>query len=564
MGKKLIIVGGVAAGATAAARARRLDEDAEIMIFERGPYVSFANCGLPYFLSGDIPKRSQLLLQTPEGFYSRYRVNVETNTEVVAIDRAAKTVTVRGEEGERTVAYDSLILAQGGTPVKPPIPGIERPEVHTLWTVPDMDGLQKALKGLQPGAPVAVIGGGFVGLEVAEAFAKRGFQTTVIEKMPTVLPHLDPEFGRLAQEELAAHGVTVLTGLGVKAFEEKTLVLEDDRRIPSEATLLSIGVRSRLELAQAAGLELGPWGGLKVDAQLRTSDPAIWAAGDMVEIPHRVSGQVGRVPLAGPANRQGRLAAENALGGQARYSGALGSSVVKVMDLTLASTGLTEAGAQAAGFDAAAAVVYKDQHVSYMPNPQKIFLKLVFDQTSRKVLGVQTAGRDGAEKRVDAAAVAFAAGFTVDQLAELDLAYAPPYNSAHDGLNMAAFVAQNHLSGNDPVLTAAGAYEAVHGAAAVPGGPSAGVYLIDLRTRGERAKDGGLTGSIAIPVDELRDRLAELSPDKTVLVYDKDGSLGHVAARQLRQRGFARVFNLTGGAAALRLEPRWTWNGAEA
>jgi NADPH-dependent 2,4-dienoyl-CoA reductase/sulfur reductase-like enzyme len=340
---KVLIIGGVAAGATAAARARRLDETAEITVLERGPYVSYANCGLPYFISRDIEVRSKLLLQTPEGFERRYRVQVRVNTEALEIDRAGQRVRVRTTgAAEEWLAYDTLLLAQGGTPIRPPLPGATAPHVFTLWTVPDMDRLHTFLEEAKP-ATAVVVGGGFIGLEMAEALVARGVKTTVVELAPTVLGVLDREFGVQVQGELARHGVQALTGVGLKAIGERDVELADGRRVPGELVLLSVGVKPELGLARAAGLALGTSGAVLVDETLRTSDEHIWAAGDMVEVTHLVSKKHVRIPLAGPANRQGRIAASNMLGAPMKYRAcALGTSVVKMFEATAAMTGLSE------------------------------------------------------------------------------------------------------------------------------------------------------------------------------------------------------------------------------
>ncbi len=451
----LLIVGGVAGGATAAARARRISETAAITVLERGPYVSYANCGLPYFVSRDIEKRSKLLLQTPEGFESRYGVKVLVETEALEIDRAGKRVRVRGPEGESWIPYDSLILAQGGTPVMPAVPGIDAPHVFRMWTVPDMDRIHAFIDSRKP-ATAVIAGGGFIGLEMAEAFVQRGIATTVVELLPRLMSAMDPEFGGLIAARLEAHGVRVVTGTGVKAVraEPREVELGDGSRLPADVVLFSVGVRPQLGLARQAGLAIGSSGGLRVDEHLRTSDPHIWAAGDMNEVVHKVSGRLVRIPLAGPANRQGRIAATNALGGDMRYAGALGSSVVKVFDATAAGTGLTEKAAREAGFDTGSAIVVKDHHAAYYPGAKEMVLKIVYDRKNARLLGAQAFGDAGVEKRIDAAAVALQGRLTLHDLAEVDLAYAPPYGSANDPLNVAAFVGENDLSGYSPLVSA--------------------------------------------------------------------------------------------------------------
>ena len=430
---------------------------AEITVVERGPYVSYANCGLPYYISKDITKRSKLLLQTPEGFDSRYRVQVLVETEALEIDRAGKRVRVKGAAGESWLEYDALILAQGGTPVMPPVPGIDSPNVFRLWTVPDMDRIVEFIDGKKP-ASALIAGGGFIGMEMAEAFVQRGIATTIVELLPRVMSTMDPEFGGMIARHMESHGVTVRTGVGLKKIDAgcSTAQLTDGSTVPAGIVLVAAGVRAELALAKNAGLALGAAGGLQVDDHLRTSDPSIWAAGDMNEVLHKVSGRTVRVPMAGPANRQGRIAASNALGMSMRYAGALGSSVVKVFDLTAAGTGLTETAARSAGFDAGAAIVVKDHHASYYPGGKELVLKVVYDRGSGRLLGGQALGAEGVEKRIDALAAALHGKMTLDDLAEIDFSYSPPYSSANDPLNVAAFAGLNDLSGYAPLTNARG------------------------------------------------------------------------------------------------------------
>jgi NADPH-dependent 2,4-dienoyl-CoA reductase/sulfur reductase-like enzyme/rhodanese-related sulfurtransferase len=547
MGIRLAIIGGVAGGATAAARARRVSEEAEIILVERGPYVSFANCGLPYFISGDITKRSKLLLQTPEGFDSRYNAKVLVNTEAMEIDRAGKRVRLAGPEGERWIEYDKLILAQGGNPIKPPLPGADSPNVFTLWTVPDMDRISAYIESRKPESAV-VVGGGFIGLEMAEAFRARGLDTTVVELLPRVMPTMDGEFGSMIAAKLEEKGVHVVAGTGLKAVhpEAGEVELEGGRRIPAGIVLLSIGVRPELALAKAAGLALGASGGLEVDEFLRTSDPDIYAAGDMVEVLHIVSGRKVRIPLAGPANRQGRIAASNALGMRMKYSGAQGTSVVKLFDATAASSGLGEKAAREAGFEVGAALLYKDHHASYYPGASELVLKLVYDRKSSRLLGAQAFGAEGVEKRIDVLATAIRGKMTLDDIAELDLAYSPPYSSANDPVNMAAFIAQNDLSGYAPLETAAALK------AAIAAGEAA--FVLDVRNRAEY-EAGHIAGALNLPLDELRyDGLEGLPRDRVIHIHCRSGFRAHLALRILKARGFERLVNVTGGYMAIQAE----------
>ncbi len=550
MGKRIVILGGVAGGATAAARARRVSEKADITLIERGPYVSFANCGLPYYVSGAIAKRSKLLLQTPEGFDARYGVKVLVETEAVEIDRGAKRVRAVGPEGESWIPYDKLILAQGGNPILPPLPGLDSPNVFKLWTVPDVDRIMAFLETRSPSSAL-IAGGGFVGLEMAEAFRQRGLETTVVELMPRIMSTMDPEFGAMIAASLEEHGVRVLTGLGLAAVRgpEGLAELTDGSVVPAGIVLLSIGVRPELALAKSAGLRIGPSGGLEVDEELKTSDPDIYAAGDMIEVLHEVSGRRVRVPLAGPANRQGRIAASNALGMHMKYNGALGTSVFKVFDGVAASTGLGEKAAREAGFEVGAAIVYKDNHASYYPGGKELALKIVYDRKSARLLGAQAFGSEGVEKRIDVLAAALLARMTLDDIAELDLAYAPPFSSANDPVNVAAFVAQNDVSGYSPLETAAGLKAAL--AAAKSGGPPA--LVLDVRNVGEY-EEGHVARSLNLPLDELRFRLDEAPRGIRIHLHCRSGFRAHLALRILKGNGFDDVVNVTGGYMAILAE----------
>jgi len=540
---KILIIGGVAGGATAAARARRVSESAEITLLERGPYVSFANCGLPYFISGDITKRSQLLLQTPEGFDSRYGVKVHVNTEAVEIDRTNRRVRAAGPDGEQWFEYDKLILAQGGNPILPPLPGHDSANAFKLWTVPDMDRIQAYIKNENPKTAV-VAGGGFIGLEMAEAFHSRGLAVTVVELAPQLMSVMDREFGERIKSHLEKNGIAVEVGVGLKAVlpDTKEVELSDGRKLAADLVLFSVGVRPELTLAKQAGLTLGESGGLLVDTSLRTSDPDIYGAGDMTEVVQKVSGRKVRIPLAGPANRQGRIAATNALGGKMEYRGALGTSVVKLVDATAASTGLTEKAARDAGFDTGVSIVHKLHHASYYPGGKELTLKLVYDRKNGRLLGGQAFGFEGVEKRVDVLATALHGKMTVEDLSELDLAYAPPYSSGNDPINMAAFVAMNNLSGFSPTLTP--------DEAAARFKPDTAVIL-DVRNLNEYEK-GHIPGALNIPVDELRSRLAEVPANRELFVHCASGFRSHLAVRILKEHGFTSVWNITGGYTSIQ------------
>jgi NADPH-dependent 2,4-dienoyl-CoA reductase/sulfur reductase-like enzyme/rhodanese-related sulfurtransferase len=545
---KLLIIGGVAGGATAAARARRVSESAEITLVERGPFVSYANCGLPYFISRDITKRSKLLLQSPEGFDSRYGVKVLVETEALEIDRAGKRVRVKGPDGEAWLGYDSLILAQGGTPAMPPVSGIDSPNVFRLWAIPDMDGIIEFIEVNTPASAV-IAGGGFIGMEMAEAFVQRGISTTVVELLPRLMSTMDPEFGGMIARRLESHGVSVRTGVGIAEIDPGGAVkLSDGSRVPGAIVLVAAGVKPELTLARNAGLALGKAGGLVVDEHLRTSDPAIWAAGDMNEVVHKVSGRTARVPMAGPANRQGRIAASNALGMSMKYSGALGSSVVRIFDAVAASTGLTETAARAAGFDAAAAIVVKDHHASYYPGGKELVLKLVYERPSGRLLGGQAFGEEGVEKRIDALAAALHGKMTLSDLAEIDFAYSPPFSSANDPLNVAAFAGLNDISGYAPLVGAEEARKLLAEPAAAPGGTRP--VLLDVRNLNE-FETSHVRGALHIPVDELRFRLDEVPRDALILTHCRSGFRSHLALRILKENGWNNVRNVTGGFVAM-------------
>ncbi|MFW6215327.1 MAG: FAD-dependent oxidoreductase [Alkalispirochaetaceae bacterium] len=541
--ERILIIGGVAAGATAAARARRVSKEAEITILEAGRDISFANCGLPYYISGDIDRRSKLILQSPESFREQYNVRVEVETEVTAIDRDRHTVTARRKGEELTLSYDKLILAQGGKPVVPPIPGVEKSHVFSLWTLEDMDAIETRIQRAEPRKAV-VIGGGFIGLEMVEALRKRGIAVDLVERLPHVMPYLEPEIAGYLQEELLAYDVGVYTNAAVTSIGDRTVTLEDGRSLEAEMVLISVGVKPTLTVAQEAGLELGEAGGLLVDETLRTTDPDIFAAGDMVEIEHRVSGRKVRIPLAGPANRQGRIAATNALGGQMRYPGGQGTSIVKLFEATAGSTGLSLAQARGAGIDAESVVIHKDNHTSYYPGATLVTVLLVYERSTGKILGGQTAGSEGADKRLDVLATAIAAGMSVSDLGELDLAYAPPFGSANDPINMAAFVAENRISGFSPSLTAGeldGYLESLHGSS---------LAVVDLRDPFSFQRSH-IRGSYNVALGRLVQRAQQLPKGVPLLLISDDGKKGHQGLRMLRQAGFEEVRNLLGGYTSL-------------
>lgn len=533
---KLVIVGGVAGGASAAARARRLDEQAEIVMLERGEFISFANCGLPYHVGGVIPQRDSLLVMTPERFKARFNVDVRIRQEVTAIQRDRKVVTVKrldtGESYEE--AYDRLILATGSRPVVLPIPGADGPGVHTLWTMGDMD---RILASLEQGVRrAAVIGAGFIGVEVAENLQRRGVEVHLVDVLPHVLRTLDAEMAQPLHQELTAKGVALHLSQAAAAIERTppagplTVVLQGGERLEADVVILAVGVRPNSELAAAAGLELAPCKGIAVDEHLRTSDPSIYAAGDAVAVKDAVCGELALIPLAGPANRQGRIAADNACGRERRYRGSLGTNVVQVFGLTAASVGRTAEALSAAKVPFRRVYVHPLSNASYYPGAEPLHMKLLF-RDDGTLLGGQVVGRKNVEKQVDVLATAMQAGLTVHDLAEVELCYAPPYGSAKSPVNVAGMVAANLLRGDS---------DAVY-----PDALPKDAVLLDVREPAETDL-GVITGSVLIPLGKLRQRLGELPRDRQVVAICKVGLRGYVAERILKQHGF-RAANLSGG-----------------
>lgn len=537
---KLLIVGGVAGGASAAARARRLSEDAHIVLFERGPDVSFANCGLPYYLGGEIADRDKLLVVTPERLRTRLNLDVRTRTSVEAIDRAGKKVRARdlatGREYEE--AYDKLILAPGAAPIRPPLPGIDSPGIFTLRNLQDMDRIKAKLD--QGVRQAVVVGAGFIGLELVENFVRRGIATTVVELQDQVLPPFDKEMTTPIAEELANKGVSLLLGQSAEAFESSpdglVVRLKSGQRLPAQLVVLGVGVRPENKLAVEAGLEVGPRGGIRVNEHLQTSDPDIYAVGDAIEVKDFVTGDPAQVPLAGPANRQGRIAADNIFGRMVRYRGTQGTAIVRVFDRTAALTGASEKALRRAKRAYRKVYVHPTHHASYYPGAQAMTLKLLFDPETGKVLGAQAVGGEGVDKRIDVLAVAVQAGMTVFDLEEMELAYSPQYGSAKDPINMAGFVASGLLRGDHP-------QEDVEAVLAAPAGERP--FLLDVRTPQEFA-GGHVPDAVNIPVDDLRSRLGELPHDHEIAVYCQVGQRGYLATRILRQAGYAAA-NVGGG-----------------
>lgn len=544
MSPKIVIVGGVAGGMSAATRARRVNEQAEIIVLEKSGYISFANCGLPYFISGQITEEKDLLLTTPERVKERFRIDARVHHEVTRIDRERHLVEGIDHQTQTpfSLHYDKLILAPGASPIVPNIEGIRASNAFLLRNVEDTQQLWRYLEQAKP-RRATVIGGGFIGLEMLEALHARNIDVVLIEKAPHVLPMLDAEMSGWIEGELARNGVGVRVGSGLHAFEVEQdkiarVVTEAGERIDTELVLLSIGVRPNLELAKMAGITIGSAGGMAVDEFRRTSDPDIYAVGDAAEVVHGVTEQTARIPLAGAANRHGRLAGEHAASGAARKSpSVLGTAVVRVFGLDVAITGLSRREAVAKGYDVDTAIVHPNHHAGYYPGAKQMHLMLVFERTTRKVLGAQAIGAEGVDKRIDVIATLLHFGGTIDDLSELDLSYAPQFGSAKDPVHYAAFVAQNQADGW------------TRGVDQVP----VDAQLVDVRSKSEVAR-GRLEGAIHIPLDELRSRLGELDRNRPVTVYCQVGVRGHAATRLLLGSGFRDVTNLKGGYvhAALR------------
>lgn len=530
--RRVVIIGGVAGGMSTATRLRRLDADASITVLERSGHVSFANCGLPYYVGGVITDEEELTLQTPESLDARFRLDVHTDTEAVAVDPAARTVTTRHlPDGETSVLpYDDLVLSTGAAPVRPPIPGYDR--VRSLRTVEDAARLFAEVQDAPRTA--AVIGAGFIGLEVAENLVHQGLAVTIVEASPQVLPPLDPELAILVRDELEGHGVTVHTGVGVTAIGTSSVTLADGRELPADVVVGAIGVRPETSLAVGAGLAIGPSGGVAVDAANRTSDPHIYAVGDMVEKADAVSGTTSLIALANVANRQGRRVADAIAGRPLHGTASLGTAIVKVFDLVAATVGWSERRLGQAGRSFRALHSHPFDHATYYPGANRMAAKLLFDPATGEILGAQIVGRSGVDKRIDVLATAMSAGITADRLADLELAYAPPFSSAKDPLNQLGYMAENVMSGDCDVASPA-ELDQLRGD---------GWTILDVRNPDEHGR-GAIPGSANIPLDDLRDHLRSLE-GQPVVVYCEVGQRGHTATALLVDSGI-RARNLDGG-----------------
>lgn len=538
MSKKVLIVGGVAGGASAAARLRRLDENAHIIMFERDPYISFANCGLPYYIGGSIQDRSKLLVQTPEAMHSRFNIDVRTQSEVISIDPANKKVHVNSKEkGIYEESYDAIILSPGAKPIRPSLPGIESTKIHTLRNIPDTDRIKA--KVTEEGTRSAiVIGGGFIGVEMAENLREAGLEVTLIEAGSHILAPFDSEMSSVMAKELEEHGVNLIFSDMVQGFSENgeqiAVKLTSGTILQSEMVLLAIGVSPDTSFLKDSGLEFGPRGHILVNERMETNLDNVFAVGDAVEVVDFVNGSKTAIPLAGPANKQGRIAADNVCGLETTYKGSQGTSIIKVFGLTGAATGNNEKTLQRLGIPYHVIYIHPNSHASYYPGATPLSMKLIFDKQGL-VLGAQAVGYDGVDKRIDDIATVIRFRGTVTDLTELELSYAPPYSSAKDPVNMAGYTAENILSGLTEVFVPAELAKR----------DVDNTILVDVRSALEHA-NGHIEGSINIPVDDLRERLAELDPSKEIWVYCQVGLRGYTASRILMQKGL-HVKNLTGG-----------------
>lgn len=538
--KKVVIIGGVAGGASAAARLRRLDENAHIVVVERGPYISFANCGLPYYLGGTIQDRAALTLQTPESFKARFNVDVRVFSEAVSIQPDNKTITIHnhntGEEYEES--YDSLILSMGADAAMPPIPGIDSKKVFTVRNIPDTVAVKTYIEEHQAKKAV-VAGGGFIGLEVAENLRDLGMDVTLVEMANQVIPSIDADMAAQVHGHMRQKGLHLLLGSALQKIEDTETGVSltvNGEIIDADLLVMAIGVRPASEIAVKAGLPANAKGALIVNSAMETGVDGIYAVGDLIEITHFVTGEKGYIPLAGPANKQGRIAADNICGIPSRYTGTQGSSILKVFDLAVASTGITEKTAKALHLNYEKSFTFSANHATYYPGATNMSIKTIFEKDTGKILGVQIVGNDGVDKRCDVFATAIRAGMTAKDLTELELCYAPPFGSAKDPVNMAGYVIENMMSG----LVKTFHWHDIEKISKDPG-----AFLLDTRNPMEYLA-GTIPGFINIPLDSLRDRLDEIPKDKTIYVTCQIGLRGYIAARILMQNGYD-VYNLSGG-----------------
>ena len=535
----MIIVGGVAGGATAAAKLRRISEDVEIILIERGEYISFANCGLPYYIGETIKDRSKLLVQTVEGMSDRFNIDIRNLSEVTSINPENKSITIKNlrTNEEYNETYDKLLLSPGARPIVPPIPGLKENEtLFTLRNIPDTDKIKNYVDHQKPKKAV-VVGGGFIGIEMAENLVDRGIEVTIVEMSSQVMAPIDYEMASILHAHLKEKGVHLILENGVQSFADQgeKVILSDGTEIPTDMTILSIGVRPENELAKTAGLELGERGGIIVNEYLQTSNENIYAVGDAIEVVDYMNGNKAMIPLAGPANRQGRIAANNMIGKKEKYQGTLGTSIAKVFDLTVASTGNNEKTLKRFSVPYEVLHIHPSSHAGYYPGASQISLKLIFDKDTGKIFGAQAIAGDGADKRIDVIATAIKGGLTVEDLSNLELSYAPPFSSAKDPVNMAGYVATNIMDGELEHIQWHEVDQIV----------ADGGLLIDVREPVER-EFGFIEGSINISLNDLRTRLEELPRDQTIYVSCQVGLRGYLAARILKNNGY-QVKNVDGG-----------------
>lgn len=539
--KKVVIVGGVAGGASAAARLRRLDENAEIVMFEKGEFISFANCGLPYYVSGEIKEQSALTLQTPKSFNARFNVDVRILSEVIAINPDEKKVTVKKVVDGTTYeeSYDELVLSMGADPIRPNIKGIESNKVFTIRNIPDTLRLKEYVDYKKPQRAV-VVGGGFIGLEIAENIKAVGVDVTIVEMSNQVIAPIDYDMAAEVHCHLRSKGVKLMLNSALEEIEEKDNALEvtiSGKKVETDMVVMAIGVKPESKMAVEAGIEVNSRGAIKVDSHMRTNIKNIYAIGDVIEITNFITKEKSYVPLAGPANKQGRIVADNICGLGTVYTGTQGSSVMKVFDITVASTGLNEKEAKRQGLDYGKVYTYSANHATYYPGASMMAIKTIYEKKTGKILGAQIVGRDGVDKRCDVYAVAIRANMTAYDLTNLELCYAPPYGSAKDPVNMAGYVIENTLTGKVEHIC----WDDLEAAKADENG-----MLLDVRTEAEVANGGIIDGFINIPVDNLRERLSELDKSKTIYITCQIGLRGYIAARILSQLGY-KCKNFSGG-----------------
>lgn len=534
---KVVIVGGVAGGMSAATRLRRLDEKAEIIVVDKCPYVSFANCGLPYYVSGEISARDDLILQTPEALYQRFRLDVRVNSEVTGINSTEKMITIENEEGTYQETYDKLILSPGAEPIVPSLGGYaEAKNVFTLRNVPDLDAIMASIEENNPKNAV-VVGGGFIGIEMVENLVHRGINVTLVEKAPQILPPLDEEMAKFVENEVDKNGVKIITEQAVTTFEEegKKVYLEDGTLLESDLTILSIGVKPASSIAGAAGIELGARGGILVDEQYETSIKDIYAVGDAILVKQQITGEAALISLASPANRQGRQVADIIAGLPRQNKGSIGTSIVRAFNITAASTGLNERQVKATGYEYDVTHTSVNHHAGYLPGATLIDLKLIFHPVTGEIYGAQAVGENGIDKRIDILATAIKGGLTVMDLPELEFTYAPPFGSAKDSVNMAGYQALNIIEGYSDT---AQWYE-------VEKLLATGWQILDVRSEAEIANNGGFENALNIPLNDLRDRLGEIGTDGKYIISCASGQRSYIAERILKQANF-EVKNLDG------------------